>query len=73
MNFKANTSHQIRPVPAASLLQLIWLASPALPVGGFSYSEGLEAAVDHSLVLDEPQAETWLVDRGFDPIYGARP
>ena len=31
-------------LPAASLLQLIWLASPALPVGGFSYSEGLEAA-----------------------------
>ena len=27
-------------------LQLMWLASPALPVGGFSYSEGLEAAVD---------------------------
>jgi len=32
-------------LPAASLLQLIWLASPALPVGGFSYSEGLEAAI----------------------------
>ena len=31
---------------APSLLQLIWLASPALPVGGFSYSEGLEAAVE---------------------------
>jgi urease accessory protein len=29
----------------ASLLQLIWLASPALPVGGFSYSEGLESAI----------------------------
>ena len=25
-------------LPASSLLQLIWLASPALPVGGFSYS-----------------------------------
>lgn len=24
------------PLPPASLLQLIWLASPALPVGGFS-------------------------------------
>ena len=33
------------PMPANSLLQLIWLASPALPVGGFSYSEVLEAAV----------------------------
>ena len=28
-----------------ALLHLLWLASPALPVGGFSYSEGLEAAV----------------------------
>jgi urease accessory protein len=27
-----------------ALLRTLWLASPALPVGGFSYSEGLEAA-----------------------------
>ena len=39
------------PAPGpASLLPLIWLASPALPIGGFSYSEGLEAAVDAGLV-----------------------
>lgn len=44
----------------ASLLQLIWLASPALPVGGFSYSEGLEAAVDAGLVRDEASAAEWL-------------
>jgi urease accessory protein len=37
----------------AALLRLIWLASPALPVGGFSYSEGLEAAVEAGLVHDE--------------------
>lgn len=37
---------QAAPTPSpASLIQLIWLASPALPVGGFSYSEGLEAAI----------------------------
>ena len=48
-------------LPPASLLQLIWLASPALPVGGFSYSEGLEAAVDRGLVSTEQHAIEWLV------------
>ena len=46
-----------------ALLQLIWLASPALPVGGFSYSEGLEAAIDHGLVHDEASCTTWLHDQ----------
>ena len=44
----------------AALLQLVWLASPALPVGGFSYSEGLEAAVEAGLVSDEQSAADWL-------------
>jgi urease accessory protein len=42
---------------------MIWLASPALPVGGFSYSEGLEAAVEAGLVRDEASAGDWLVDQ----------
>ena len=46
--------------PPATLLQLMWLASPALPVGGFSYSEGLEAAVEAGFVTDEAQATDWL-------------
>lgn len=48
---------------AATLLRLIWLASPALPVGGFSYSEGLEAAVDAGLVRDEAGAGGWLLQQ----------
>ncbi|MGE0348757.1 urease accessory protein UreF [Hydrogenophaga sp.] len=48
---------------AASLLQILWLASPALPVGGFSYSEGLEAAVDAGHVHDETSAAQWLGDQ----------
>lgn len=48
---------------AASLLQILWLASPALPVGGFSYSEGLESAVDAGLVKDENSAAAWLIDQ----------
>ena len=46
-----------------ALLQLIWLASPALPVGGFSYSEGLEAAIDSGRVTDESSAAGWLADQ----------
>jgi len=45
------------------MLQLMWLASPALPVGGFSYSEGLEAAIDHGQVVDELSCTQWLVDQ----------
>ena len=48
---------------ASALLQLMWLASPALPVGGFSYSEGLEAAVEAGVVNDEATAASWLVDQ----------
>ena len=42
------------------LLPLLWLASPALPVGGFSYSEGLEAAIDGGWVRDESTVADWL-------------
>jgi urease accessory protein len=46
-----------------ALLRLMWLASPALPVGGFSYSEGLEAAVETGLVGDEAAVGHWLLDQ----------
>src|SRR5438445_10398467 len=50
-------------LPAASLLQLLWLASPALPIGGFSYSEGLEAAIEAGCASDEAAAGDWLLDQ----------
>ena len=46
-----------------ALLHLMQLASPALPVGGFSYSEGLEAAVESGRVGHEAQAGDWLLDQ----------
>lgn len=55
---------RVRPAPspltASAWLQLMQLASPALPVGGFSYSEGLEAAVESGLVTNEATATLWL-------------
>ncbi len=55
--------HNPTALPAPSLLQLIWLASPALPVGGFSYSEGLEAAINSAQAATELEASNWLIDQ----------
>ena len=48
---------------AGALLQLMWFASPALPVGGFSYSEGLESAVEAGHIGSEADAAAWLRDQ----------
>ena len=41
----------------------MWIASPALPVGGFSYSEGLEGAIDSGLAHDAESVSHWLLDQ----------
>ena len=46
---------------AASLLHLLQFASPALPIGGYSYSQGLEAALEGGLVHDAASARAWMV------------
>ncbi len=43
--------------------QLLRLASPQLPIGGYSYSQGLEMAVDSALVHDPDSARRWIADQ----------
>lgn len=45
---------------SAQLLQLLRLASPTLPIGGFAYSQGLEYAIESGWVADAAQLEDWL-------------
>ncbi|HEX4474362.1 MAG TPA: urease accessory UreF family protein [Polyangiaceae bacterium] len=42
------------------LLRLLGLSSPALPIGAFAYSQGLEYAVEAGWVTDEPSAVEWI-------------
>ena len=44
----------------AELVALLHLASPALPIGAFSYSQGLEAALDAHLIRDADSARDWI-------------
>ncbi|MBL8373155.1 urease accessory protein UreF [Accumulibacter sp.] len=43
-----------------ALPRLLQLASPALPVGAYTYSQGLEWAVEAGLVRDQATAEQWI-------------
>jgi len=45
-----------------ALLSALHLASPALPVGGFAYSQGLEQAVEDGWVTDREQTYVWIRD-----------
>lgn len=44
------------------LARLLQLASPALPVGAFSYSGGLEAAIEAGIVKDAAGTQRWIED-----------
>ncbi|MDM3872341.1 urease accessory protein UreF [Porticoccus sp. W117] len=44
---------------AASLLAVLRISSPALPVGAFAYSQGFEYAVDAGWVKNAADTESW--------------
>lgn len=46
----------------SELTALLHLASPALPIGAFSYSQGLEAAIECGFVHDADTAREWIAN-----------
>lgn len=46
-----------------ALTRLLQLASPALPVGAYTYSQGLEWAIEAGAVKDEATALRWISDQ----------
>jgi urease accessory protein len=70
---RIRTPTHITPDPAASapadnlagesphtLLRLLHLSSPALPIGAFHFSQGLEYAVEAGWIVDETSALEWI-------------
>lgn len=58
-----------------ALIRLLHLASPTLPVGAYTYSQGLEWAVETGMVKDEASALRWIGDcleygsASFEAVY----
>src|SRR3989442_1822984 len=48
--------------PTLALVRLLQLASPALPIGAYSYSQGLEWMVAAGDVPDAAAAQAWIGD-----------
>lgn len=45
---------------SSQLLALLHLSSPALPIGAFAYSSGLESAIELGWVTNEAELQSWL-------------
>ena len=45
-----------------SLLKLLQLSSPTLPIGAFAYSQGLESAIESKLIKDKNELHDWLMN-----------
>jgi urease accessory protein len=62
------TISDVTPAGRLAFLRLLQLSSPALPIGAFAYSQGLEPAVAAGLVTDEGTASSWILGLLAGPI-----
>jgi urease accessory protein len=54
----AITTEALEPL---ALLRLLQLVSPALPIGAFNFSQGMEYAIEAGWVRDESAARDWIL------------
>ncbi len=54
------TEHRVSSLSPLSALRLMQLNSPAMPIGAFAYSQGLEQAVERAWVTDTQSLRAWL-------------
>ncbi|WP_442019856.1 urease accessory protein UreF [Oceanisphaera sp. W20_SRM_FM3] len=47
-------------INSQQLLALLHLSSPALPIGAFAYSSGLESAIELGWITNEAELQSWL-------------
>jgi urease accessory protein len=43
-------------------MRLFQIASQAMPIGGYSHSHGLEAAIESGFICDEASVQRWMMD-----------
>ncbi|MEM6851900.1 MAG: urease accessory UreF family protein [Pseudomonadota bacterium] len=60
MGAPMDTEPQTAGMGAEPWLQLMTWLSPSFPVGAYTYSHGLEYAVETGVVTDEPSLENWV-------------
>lgn len=62
INSARQTARQIEDTSQIELSRLLQLASPLLPVGAYSYSQGLEWAIESGSVTTPETAAQWIDD-----------
>ncbi len=62
MGSDSATPEGLAPTALLPLVRLLQIASPTLPIGAYSYSQGLEWAVESGDVRDAASAHVWIGD-----------
>ena len=60
MKTMTTTSHLTQKAPPQQVLKLMMLASSNLPIGSYTYSQGVESAIEQGFIHDEASSLAFL-------------